>query len=389
MRILHCCLSNFYIDNYGYQENILPLMHKYQNHEVAILASTETYLKNRKIGYIKPSTYFTNEGIPITRVPYVKWLPVKVACKLRVYNGIEKMLDDFNPEFIFLHNFQFLSVLDIVSYVIKHPGVKVVADSHTDYINSARDFVSRRILHGIIYKYCAKKSDKIVSKYYGTLPIRSDFLSRVYGVPENKISFLPMGVNDLSIDYLKRDDIRRCVRRDLGVENNDFVIITGGKLNKLKNIDVLINSFRKIENKKIKLLIFGKPEPNFEKEFSNLISQNNKILYLGWLSATDTYKYFFASDLACFPGTHSTLWEEAVGLGIPAIFKYWEGITHIDRGGNSLLLDNPTEDSLYNWLLNVCDNIDDLYANMKKRATSKDVMNYFSYSDIAKRSIDI
>ena len=23
MKILHCCLANFYIDNYGYQENIL------------------------------------------------------------------------------------------------------------------------------------------------------------------------------------------------------------------------------------------------------------------------------------------------------------------------------------------------------------------------------
>lgn len=389
MKILHCCLASFYIDNYGYQENILPLMHKYQNHEVAILASTETYLSNKKLGYIKPSTYFTKEEISITRVPYVKWLPSVVVHKLRLYNGIKKVLDDFKPEFIFLHDFQFLSIFVVTSYVRKHPGVKVVADSHTDYINSARGFISRKILHGIIYKYCARESEKIVSKYYGTLPIRSDFLSKVYGIPEKKISFLPMGVNDLTIDYLKRDDIRTSIRACLEIENSDFVIITGGKLDKLKNIDVLIKAFNKVNGINIKLLIFGDPVCDFEKEFDCLISHNKNIIHIGWLSAADTYKYFFASDLACFPGTHSTLWEEVVGLGIPAIFKYWEGINHVDQKGNCILVETPTEDLLYKLFMDMYNDFDEKYSKMKDIAREESTMRHFFYSDIAERSIKI
>jgi len=63
MKILHCCLSQFYIDNYSYQENILPRVNKQMGHEVKIIASTETYLDNRNLEYVEPSRYYTEDGI--------------------------------------------------------------------------------------------------------------------------------------------------------------------------------------------------------------------------------------------------------------------------------------------------------------------------------------
>ena len=49
MKVLHCCLAAFYIDDYGYQENILPKMHKIQGHQVKIVSSTETYIDNQTL----------------------------------------------------------------------------------------------------------------------------------------------------------------------------------------------------------------------------------------------------------------------------------------------------------------------------------------------------
>ena len=63
MKILHCCLAAFYIDKYGYQENVLPKMHKIQGHEVEILASTENYLNGNKLSYVKPSIYYNEDKI--------------------------------------------------------------------------------------------------------------------------------------------------------------------------------------------------------------------------------------------------------------------------------------------------------------------------------------
>ena len=150
MRILHCCLAAFYIDNYSYQENVLPKMHKIQGHDVRILASTETFVNNSSLGYIEPATYYNTDGILVTRVPYAKFLPRVIMKKLRFYNGISLNIEEFKPEVIFLHDCQFLSIKEVVRYVKKNKNVKVFVDGHTDFINSGTNWISKNILHKII-----------------------------------------------------------------------------------------------------------------------------------------------------------------------------------------------------------------------------------------------
>jgi hypothetical protein len=55
-------------------------------------------------------------------------------------------------------------------------------------------------------------------------------------------------------------------------------------------------------------------------EIMNLLD-SSAIRYLGWVPSEKVYNYFFAGDLAFFPGTHSVLWEQAVGIGLPCILK--------------------------------------------------------------------
>jgi 1,2-diacylglycerol 3-alpha-glucosyltransferase len=54
MKILHCCLSCFYIDNYNYQENMLVREHVRAGHEVLVLASTENYNNQGQLSYSAP-----------------------------------------------------------------------------------------------------------------------------------------------------------------------------------------------------------------------------------------------------------------------------------------------------------------------------------------------
>ena len=68
MKILHCCLACFYIDNYSYQENILPKFHKFQGNDVKILASTETYINNKVLGNTVSGSYFNEDDIEVTRI---------------------------------------------------------------------------------------------------------------------------------------------------------------------------------------------------------------------------------------------------------------------------------------------------------------------------------
>ena len=49
MRILHLCLANFYIDNYSYQENMLPKYHKMMGHYVSVIASKVSFDENGEL----------------------------------------------------------------------------------------------------------------------------------------------------------------------------------------------------------------------------------------------------------------------------------------------------------------------------------------------------
>jgi len=385
MKILHCCLAAFYIDNYGYQENILPKIHKLQGHEVQIIASTETYVDNSKLGYAKPKVYKTRNKIQITRLPYVQWLPHFIAKKLRIYKGLSKILQEFKPEILFLHDCQFLSIIEIAKYKNNNSKVKIYIDSHTDFINSARSWVSKIILHRIIYKWCAKKIESYTNQFYPTLPLRADFLRDIYDIPEEKIKLLVLGVDDTIVDYNNRIEISRNIRNSLNIGKDDFVIVSGGKIDNRKKINILMRAVKELNNNNIKLIVFGSVNEETKNEIEDLAKDKN-IRYTSWIKSDEIYKYFFASDLAFFPGTHSVLWEQAVGLGLPCIFKEWEGIKHIDLGNNCMFIKESNINEIKDAVLFLYRN-NNVLSNMRQEAVEKGIP-YFSYYNIAKRAIE-
>jgi len=360
-------------------------MHKLQGHDVHILASTETFIDNKVMGFLKPSTYTTEFGVPIKRIAYKKILPRFIMKKLRVYKGLYKELSDIKPDIIFIHGHQFTSIYTIKEYVKKNRDVKVFIDCHADEINGAKNWLSK-LNHKIVYRWCAKVIEPYTAKFYGTLLLRCDYLHSMYGVPKEKIEFLPMGVDDSDIDIGKKDIIRETIRKQIGLDKDAFVIVTGGKLGKRRNILQLMRFVGNCNREDIKLVIFGSIQDEIKEEFETLVL-SEKIHYLGWLESTKINELLMASDLAVFPGLHSVLWEQAVGLGVPCVFNHIQGITHVDLGGNCKFLYENSIEELRGVIMALYDDRDELY-KMREIAELKG-MSSFSYNEIAKHAIDL
>ena len=388
MKILHCCLAAFYIDNFSYQENILPKFHKIQGNDVLILASTETYDSNVKLAYIAPGSYASVDGISITRIGYSNWFPEAFARKLRIYKGVRQYLYTYKPDLIFMHDCQFLSILTFTRYAKKNK-VSIYIDSHTDFVNSGRSWISKNILHKIIYKFCAKSIEKYTTKFYGTLPLRNDFLREVYNIEAEKIELLHFGADDSLFNWNEKQEIRTELRKQLNIADDTLVFITGGKIDRRKNIHLLLKVWNdlKLDNKlsHTQLILFGKPNEEMRSEVEQLI-KGQDIIYIEWLASTEIYKYFFASDFGLFPGTHSVLWEEAVGLGLPCIFKKWEGIQHVDLGGNCMFIEEVNRSSIRDVLLKMTED-KSTFEEMNEKARLLGPKT-FIYSEIARRSIE-
>jgi len=382
MKILHVCLANFYIDNYGYQENVLPKMHKMLGYDVAILASTETYIDNKDLGYIKEGTFLNENGIEVTRIPYVKWLPKFLRVKLRLYEGVKNYLERFKPDILFIHDIQFLSVRQIVTFLKKNPQIKVYVDGHADFSNSARNFLSMHLLHKGVYKYCVKLIKPFVLKFYGTLPARVDFFVNVYGTSPLNTELLVMGADDEFVKKAKDKNIRTVVRKQFNIADDDLLLISGGKIDWSKKQTLnLMKAIEEINDAKVKLLIFGSVSEELNEDFNKLLIPN-RVFFIGWLNYMDIYDYFEAADLVVFPGRHSVLWEQAVGQGKPCIFKHYPGHTHVDLSGNCKFLYNTSVKEIKETLLDSFKDLDLL----TKTSVEKGI-GHFSYLDIAKRAI--
>jgi glycosyltransferase involved in cell wall biosynthesis len=237
----------------------------------------------------------------------------------------------------------------------------------------------------MIYKWCAKRIEPFVSKFWGVTPLRVDFFKQIYGLDETKVDLLVLGLDDTEIDFSKKNEIRSKIRTSLGLEDK-FVIITGGKIDQRKKIEVLLEAVNQLKNDSVHLILFGSITGEMKSKISKLI-KSPKIKYLGWISPKEANDYFFASDLAFFPGTHSVLWEQSIGCGIPGVFRKWEGMQHVDIGGNCLFLEGDSRSEIQEIILKIIED-KDLYNNLKKNSEEKG-QEVFLYTEIAKRAIEI
>lgn len=380
MKIVHLCLGNFFIDNYSYQENMLSKYHVLMGHDVTVIASTFTFDENGKgashHGY---SEYDNNDGCHVVRLPYKK--PERYNKLFRHFQRFEEILVRENPDVIFSHNVSFGDTAIVARYLKSHPSVKLFADNHADYVNSAHNILSKHILHPVIWRYYAHIMSPYMTKCFGVTPMRCRFIEQMYHINSDIVEFLPLGVDDESIPR-NRDEVRQQIRRELGVGNAEKMIFTGGKIDRLKNTHVLVAALKRLEKSDYHLVICGVITPEIEWLKNELFDLPN-VHYLGWCDAKRVMDCMVASDMACFPGTHSTLWEQSVGVGLPLVCKRWAEMEHVNVNGNCLLIDGQDELELANSVVEVLENLSK-YGQRSKNAASS-----FKYSEIAKKAIGI
>ena len=398
MKIVHIMMACFYVEGMGYQENILPKKHKELGLDVSIIASQYVpFQEGKKIR--ECGVYINNNGIEVTILPFSKWhhskstFLMRFAFLARRYSGLLKTLDIMAPDIIFIHGLQSIDTLDVVKYKKRHPNIKIYVDQHGDYYNMPIKGFSGFLIQEVLYAMIANRIYRCSEIIWGVTPWRVQYLKEVYRIPSEKTGFLPMGGDESLIDFENKDSIRKRIREKHQINHTDFLLVTGGKIDQTKNIDLLMQAVCELKRTDIKLLIFGKPNEEMAGPIDILSNSCNQIVLAGWISPEESYNYFLASDLGVFPGTHSVLWEQAISTGLPCLFRHWEGMEHVDIGGNAILMDEPINDQqkykcmIMDLIRTLSDKKED-YVQMKYISETKGVKT-FSYREIAKRSIQL
>lgn len=230
MKICHICLCGYFNEGFGYQDNFMVEENVKDRHEVTIIASEYQMKLNGKVEYEEVKEKIVTEGAKIYRIPF-KYKNDLINNKLRIYKGLYRKLEAIKPEIIFVHGIQFVDLKEIVKYKKTYPKVKVYADNHASFHNSANGFISRNIQHKMIYKYYIKKSEKYIEKFFNVTYDCEKLMKKLYKV-NNNLEYLPLCgkyIEDNEYEYNRNE-----IRNSLGIKQTDRLYIHAGKLDKKK-----------------------------------------------------------------------------------------------------------------------------------------------------------
>jgi len=149
------------------------------------------------------------------------------------------------------------------------------------------------------------------------------------GVKEERIFYLPIGI-DLSF-IKKRLKMHKLSRKDLALNDDDFVLISVNKFSPVKGIEYLVNAFRLLNRNlnNCKLLLVGKVDLEFHKVFYGKIVRmireyglTDKVMLIENAPEDLLYDYYALSDIYISPTLHSDFIMsimEAMACGLPVV----------------------------------------------------------------------
>lgn len=303
MKIAHLCLSCFYIDGYSYQENELVAQNVADGHDVVVVASTEVFGNDRRLAYVAPGEYMGSDRARVIRLPYSHWLPHALMRKLRVHSGVYELLEKERPDVILFHGLCGWELNAAAKFKKAHPATKLYVDSHEDFNNSAKSFLSRYILHYIYYRSIARRC---LSAFEKVLCVSVDTLSFVrgfYGLSESVTELFPLGGKVQSdIEYA---DIRRDTRLQYDIDGNELVFVQSGKMDSTKKLLESLSAFSRIEGSHLRFFIAGHIHDDIAAEAEAVIAADRRISFLGWKTPEELRRLLCAADIYVQPGTQS------------------------------------------------------------------------------------
>jgi len=348
MRIAHIGLASFFTEGMTYQDNQLSAQNVKDGHEVLYISNAAKYDDNGLIVETGNESLVTETGVQLIRMEYVNIGNKLISNKIRKVRGLYEILCRFAPDVILSHGLMYWSVLDVIKYKKENPKVKLYADTHADVNNSGKNWISRNILHRCFYRYLNQKAAPYLESYLCVSPDSRAFAIDNYGIPEKLTEIYPLGGNILSKEDYNRNRAKR--RAELGIKENEILIVHSGKLDALKRTDELIKAFSEADALQGKLIIIGLIPDSRKGVLEPLIKADKRINYIGWKSGDVLIEYLCACDLYCQPGSGSATLQNAICCFCPVMAYPFQAYKELDCGNFIWVSELKDMQDVFRWI---------------------------------------
>lgn len=265
----------------------------------------------------------------------------------------------------------------VLKHLHKHAYDLIIIENRPPYSLKVKKVSSAKIIYHIHNSKLTKESRYAEELYYAADQIIcvSDFITKeVKSIVSNDKKCITVH-NGIDLNAFSPNIKSSICRKDMGLTEDDFVLLFSGRINREKGISELLDAFLSLkELSNIKLLVIGSSfygGSNTEDLFINSLKEktdciSNRIYFTGFIPYDRMPDYLSIADVSVIPSNWDdpfpTTVLEAQAMGLPIITTRRGGIPEEVTEDNAILLETDEHfvDNLANAIL-------DLYQHPEKR----------------------
>jgi UDP-glucose:(heptosyl)LPS alpha-1,3-glucosyltransferase len=176
---------------------------------------------------------------------------------------------------------------------------------------------------------------------------------RHYGTPPERFHLLPPGISRDRIAPPDAADIRRALRAELGLAEDDLMLLLIGSAFKTKGLDRAMAALASLApelRRRCRLYIVGQDkQPPFER-LSHRLGIESQVHFMG--GRTDVPRFLLGADLLLHPAyleNTGTVLIEASAAGLPILASSVCGYAgYVEKSGSGLLIPQPFSQEVMN-----------------------------------------
>lgn len=266
--------------------------------------------------------------IPIQRSPLRKE-------NYRAYKILKKAIINEKYEIVHTHTPVAAAIVRLVCKNLKN--VKVFYTAHGFHFFKGAP-IKNWLIYYPIEKWLSRYTDVIITIN------NEDYQRAKKSFKARRVEYIP----GVGLDTKKFTNViidKSAKRKELGLPEDAFVVLSVGELNRNKNHEIVIKALAKLNNFKIYYVICGQgPLEHYLIEVANKVGLDNRVKLLGFRS--DIAEICKAADIFAFPSSREGLpvsLMEAMAAGLPVVCSNTRGNTDLIEDGKGGYLVEPDD----------------------------------------------
>lgn len=341
MRILIVTTGNEFTPSMLYKENYIIKAAQDHGDEIFVFANQYTYVKGKTELAVAQEKV---EGYTLKRFKYRSYGNKMVTSRVRRIDGLENEIVRLKPDLIFFNCGQVYNIKNLKLIKQALPDVKIVIDFSTKYLNSARNWFSKNILHRLIYRSWLQEALPYVDKIFYISQESKEFAQEMYKIPDEIMEHNNLPGETIPVET--KMAYKHEVFAKMGMTKDTIMFMYSGKIYPEKKVDHLVRAFVRTKEPNFRLIIIGVYNDDASRlTIEPLIASDKRIKFMNFVSGSELTKYVCAADLYIQPGSISQTCQTAVCCGTPLCFN--DIPTHREiYNGNGFFVDS--EEDIYN-----------------------------------------